>query len=218
MIKMLIGDKGNVDFDSPVKMSKKQQDDMIGLLRSIFSVVEVDHTNEHRTDRLGSKPRFFREWTADELEILLKIEEKDTEKVAEELGRTWMSVDIKRGSFIPEYLYWLDKKGVDLLHADTKKLIKEFLKEKEDIIFSRRKKKSFETAIRNRSDELSELRKEESTQKAVIKNLESKTIPSHFLDSEYDKLDKIESKIRNTESLLEENRRELAKIRQSAND
>tara|TARA_Y100000310_G_scaffold333512_1_gene411220 strand:+ start:368 stop:991 length:624 start_codon:yes stop_codon:yes gene_type:complete len=135
---ILIGDKGNVDFDSPVKMTDNQQQKFIEFLRSIFSVIKLEKTQEFRTERIGDK-FFMKEWTGDEYAALLEIEE--TDKVAEMLGRSWMSVDIKRGGFIPDFLAWTSEKGKDPLKDDVKSLIKDFMKEKEQELLSRREKK-----------------------------------------------------------------------------
>lgn len=138
-MKILIGDRGNVDFDSPIQMSTDQKDRFIDFLKTLFSVVEEEYSDEIRSERIGDK-FFMKDWSVDEYAKLLEVDTKTTERLSEELGRTWMSVDIKRGDFIPEYLFWTQKKGVDLLSSNTKELIKEFLKENEDKIKNRRMK------------------------------------------------------------------------------
>lgn len=135
-MKILIGDKGNVDFDESVQMSPKQKVEFLKFMRGLFDVVIEEEGEEHRSGRLGDK-LFFRKWTSEELKILLEIE--DTNKVCERLGRSWMSVDIKRGEFIPEFMYWAHIKGYDIVRGDTKKLIEEFMEEKEKEKQERRK-------------------------------------------------------------------------------
>lgn len=127
-MKILVGDKGNVDFDSPVRMTEKQREDFIDFMKSLFSVVKVEYCDEFRSERLGDK-LFFREWDPDELKLLLHV--KDNERLCQELGRSWMSVDIKRGDFIQPFMRWVNEKKYDLVKEDVKKLIEEFLKEKE---------------------------------------------------------------------------------------
>lgn len=155
-MKILIGDKWGVDFDAPIKMSSEQKDKFISFLKTLFSVVEEEYTGELRVNRIGDK-LFMKEWTPAELALLLEVETKDTDMVAEELGRSWMSVDIKRGEFIPKYLAWVRERGIDLLSANTKELIKEFMKEKQDLIISRRKK----------SKELKRLKREYESMESV---------------------------------------------------
>ncbi len=138
-MKLLIGDKGNVDFDSPVAMNETQRKKFIDFLKNMFKVVKIEEIDNFRTERIGDK-FFMREWTSEEYATLLELE--DTNKVAEMLGRSWMSVDIKRGAFIPDFLAWTSQKGKDPLKDDVKELIKEFMKEKEQEIISRRERKN----------------------------------------------------------------------------
>lgn len=93
-MKLLIGDKGNIDFDSPVVMDEHQRKKFIDFLKNMFKVVKVEETDHLRIERIGDK-FFTKEWTSEEYALLLELE--DTNKVAEMLGRSWMSVDIKRG-------------------------------------------------------------------------------------------------------------------------
>jgi len=137
-MRIFVGHKGNIDFDAPVKMTTTQQEDFISFMKSMFSVVDVHPSDEVRTDRIGDK-LFMREWTADEYKVTLQA--KGLETICEELGRTWMSVDIKLGSYIPQFLDWCDKNNKDHVKGDVKAYIEEFMKEKEDEIIQRRKKK-----------------------------------------------------------------------------
>tara|TARA_Y100000310_G_C20683511_1_gene817543 strand:+ start:2717 stop:3346 length:630 start_codon:yes stop_codon:yes gene_type:complete len=186
-MKILIGDKGNIDFDSPVKMSDEQQKRFIEFLHSMFKVVKVEKTDEFRTERIGDK-FFMKEWTSEEYATLLEIE--NTDKVAEMLGRTWMSVDIKRGGFIPDFLAWTSQKGKDPLKDDIKSLIKEFMKEKEhEILFRREKRKDIkrkQKEIERLQDELDNLdsdKKRSQIDLAIrLKQLEGTTVDK-FIES-----------------------------------
>jgi len=160
-MKIFIGDRDGVDFDAPIKVNDKQKNNIIKFLKEMFKVVIVENTDSFRNDRIGDK-FFMREWTTREYAVLLEIE--DTNKVAEMLGRSWMSVNIKRGAFIPEFLTWTQNKGKDVLKDDTKKLIEEFMKEKQEEIISRRKKRKnirqIEKEIEKLKDELENLNSE----------------------------------------------------------
>jgi len=153
-MKLLIGDKGNVDFDSPVTMNEAQRKKFIDFLKNMFKVVKIEEIDTFRTERIGDK-FFMREWTSEEYATLLELE--NTNKVAEMLGRSWMSVDIKRGAFIPDFLAWTSQKGKDPLKDDVKELIKEFMKEKEDELLGRRNRKK---EIRRKQKELENLEQE----------------------------------------------------------
>ena len=137
-MRIFIGDKGNVDFDWPVKMTYQQINKFVAFMKEQFAVVEKESNENIRTERLGDK-LFAKSWSSDELKLLLEAE--DTERISVKLGRSWMSVDIKRGGFIPEFMIWSDSKGYNIVKGDTKKLIEEFMAEKEYDKQARRKKK-----------------------------------------------------------------------------
>lgn len=128
-MKILVGDKGNIDFDGPIPMSSGRKKEFLMFMRSLFDIVTEEEGEEFRSDRLGEK-FFGRSWTSDELKILLEIE--DTNRICERLGRSWLSVDIKRGEFMPEFMRWAHQKGCDIMKEDTKKLIEEFMAEREE--------------------------------------------------------------------------------------
>lgn len=131
-IGILVGDKGNVDLDSAVCMTDAQKDTFVSFLKELFSpeIVIETRTEEMRDERIGDK-FFFREWHNEEYEKLLEIDTKTVEDLVEEIGRSWMSVNIKRGQFIPDYLEWISRKGKNLMTDDTKKLIEGFMKYRE---------------------------------------------------------------------------------------
>lgn len=143
-MKILLGDKNNIDFDAPVPMTKQQQDSFIELMQSLFDpdVIKIVKTNEFRVDRIGDH-LFQREWTAGEIAKLLDVH-SDTNEVSEKLGRTWMSVVIKRGEVLPDLLKWTADKGYDLANSDIKKIIEEYLQERKDLAKDRRTAKSSE--------------------------------------------------------------------------
>jgi hypothetical protein len=143
-MKILLGDKGNIDFDAPVPMTKEQQDSFIELMKSLFDpdVVKIMKTNKFRVDRIGDH-LFQREWTAGEIAKLLDVH-SDTEEVSEKLGRTWMSVVIKRGEVIPDLIKWTNIKGYDLAKGDIRKIIEEYLQERKDLAKEKRTSKSAE--------------------------------------------------------------------------
>lgn len=154
-MKILLGDKGHIDFENPVKMTVQQKEQFIQFLKSLFDVVQVEDAKQLRIKRLGDK-FFMQEWTLEEYELLLHMQET-TEEIAEKLGRTWMSVDIKRGWFISQFLAWSEEKKRDPFKDDAKDLIKEFLKDKKDKILARREVKK---EIRRKEKELIEIKKE----------------------------------------------------------
>ena len=151
-MRILIGDKDHVDFDSPVKMTEKQMDKFIDFMKSIFSVVKKEPCDKFRTDRIGDK-LFFCEWDPDELKLLWEI--KDNDHLCQDLGRTWMSVDIKRGDFYQPFMKWINEAGHDLAKEDVKKLIEEFLKEQEiEKLIRKDKRQNIKKQIKNLNKKL----------------------------------------------------------------
>ena len=65
------------------------------------------------------------EYDPNEIAMLLNVN-IELEKVCELLGRSWMSVDIKRGEIVPELMRWVDSKGYNLINGDIKEIIKEY--------------------------------------------------------------------------------------------
>lgn len=140
-MKILIGNKGNVDFDGAIPMAGHQQDLFIEFMKTIFNPVCEVETTSFRTERIGDK-FFGRRWDdKNEIAMLLDVN-IELEKVCELLGRTWMSVDIKRGEFVPELMRWADSKGYSLIEGDIKEIIEEFLNEKKEIAKIKRASRS----------------------------------------------------------------------------
>ena len=139
-MKILVGDKGNVDFDSPIPLTESQQDQFIKFMKTIFNPVKKLDVNNFRTERLGDKI-FMRKWDdRDEIAMLLDVN-VPLDKVCENLGRTWMSVTIKRGEIIPDLMRWADMKGYNLIQGDTKEIIEKYLEDKKEIAKQNRTKK-----------------------------------------------------------------------------
>ena len=126
-MKILIGDNGNVDFDGPIEATDDQIDKTINFFKNNFrqDVVEIDDLGGFRTERIGEK-LFQKEWIVSEYAALLDFD-KDTEEIADELGRTWMSVDIQRGQWIPRFITWMEINNRNLFAGDMKKLVQEYL-------------------------------------------------------------------------------------------
>jgi hypothetical protein len=152
-MKVLVGNNGNVDLDGPIEMNKKQRKALFELMGSMFAVVQQEKSNVVRFERLGNK-MFLRAWEPEEYALLLEIE--DTKKISERLGRSWMSVDIKRGEFFSNFMIWVQRKGKDIIKDDVTCLIEEFLKEKENDKFLRKEKKKLDRQKRKRIKNLEE--------------------------------------------------------------
>ncbi len=153
---ILRGDKGNIDFLHSLELNELQKERFINFLKEMFYHVEKKEVKEMRTDRIGSKS-FSRSWDDEEYELLLKIDETN-ESVSRKLGRSWMAVNMKRLDLVPKMMQYASKKGINVYNVDTKKLVKDFLKEHKDEIFKRKEQKK-------------KIRKEEKEQREEIERL-----------------------------------------------
>jgi hypothetical protein len=160
-MKILLGDKGHFDFDGPILMSPEQKKDFEKMMRELFTVIQFEQGEHFRVKRLGDKI-FTRPWALDELRCLLEI--KDINTVCRELGRSWMSVDIKRGEFMPDFMSWAYENGRDIIQGDTRNLIEEYIKDRELEKLERREQRKLEKVsiekLREKIDHLN--RKEKS--------------------------------------------------------
>lgn len=127
-MKLLIGDSGHIDFDEPIEMTAKQREEFVSFLKTVFepSVIKEINIEKFRENRLGQKKSYSNTWIDEEYEYLLKAN-KDTLEFANNLGRSWMSVDIKYGNLIWEFNYWRIKNNKPPSNENLVELIREFL-------------------------------------------------------------------------------------------
>ncbi|MEM4729027.1 MAG: hypothetical protein QXH42_04615 [Thermoplasmata archaeon] len=176
-MKIYIGNNGNVDFDAPVKMTDEQYQNFLSMVRELFSVVVPVDVDGHREERLGDKI-FGRPWDLEEYVLL--FDAVNVMKVCEALGRTPMSVVIRRGEFIPDFIRYTKNKGVDIFAHPDKilELVKEYLDEKnvqKELFRQRRSRISrLEREKREIEGEISRLKNELN----VIREKEAKGIES----------------------------------------
>lgn len=52
-MKILIGDKGHIDFDEAILMTPEQREEFIEMMRNLFSVIQLENTDKFRLERLG---------------------------------------------------------------------------------------------------------------------------------------------------------------------
>jgi len=141
-IKVLLGDYGHVDFAEPVCVDEDTKERFIQGLKDLFSVVE-DVRKEGRVHRLGDKPRFPSRWSKKELALLLDA--YSNEELVDRLGRSYLSIIIKRGKFLPEFNTWLYRNNYTLTEDNHEELIHKFMKEKE----LEKKKKRMERKLKS---------------------------------------------------------------------
>lgn len=164
---ILRGDNKNVDFESPLNLKEIKFERFINYLKNSFIFVETLEVEKFRSERLGSK-FFIREWSSDEDALLFDIS-ITTEDMARKLGRSWMSVDIRRGIIMPQILDYANKKGVDIYKVDIKELIENYRKEhQEKIKKGREERKREREELRYRKMEYLALKKDIPAYESLI--------------------------------------------------
>lgn len=111
----------------------------IKFLHSSFEVVEVKETENVRTDRLGDKI-FSRFWSYEEQKLLLNVNLTNN-NLQEKLGRSWISIDLKRGPLLAELMVWAGKRSENIFGKDRERIIEEFLKYKKSELEKERAEK-----------------------------------------------------------------------------
>lgn len=126
---ILLGSYGKLDFDAPVPMTNEQREKFLEFMKTEFEPLEVKFDDDFRTDRLGDKARFMSYWTKKEYAMLLVPRGNDY--LEDKMARTWMSIVMKRMTFLPDFETWLNKNGLHLKEANEDSIDK-YLKELEE--------------------------------------------------------------------------------------
>jgi len=196
-VKILIGDKEYVDFEKPIEMSKKQKEEFIKLLKSIFSpsLVKEEHIQKTFRDwRIGERKKYPREWLPEEYDILLSS--GSHEEAARKIGRSQMAVFIKDGEWRPKLIRYCEQKGKNLLKGNRLQIIRDFLKENEELIKKRREERKRLTKLQKIKKQIAEL----ENSKKQMENLLSSG-PSTVRTYANEELMKIESKLEKLKKL-----------------
>ena len=114
----------HVDLEAPIQMTEKQLEGFKNFFENMFKEVEIRDVEEADRAPPGSGERS--RWTADDYLALLKPD--NNTEIAGELGRSDMSIRMQRGSFVPDFLSWMNKKGHSVPY--TREMIEEYIEEK----------------------------------------------------------------------------------------
>lgn len=137
-MKILVGHRGNVDFDEPLELDKSKRQEFIEFVKTLFdpNVVDLVPSPYPRWERIGQK-NFQVHWDIPEYELLLGTD--SNEALTEKLGRTWMSIVNQRGIFLPDFDSWCARNGYTR-KGNYRELIRKYLEEKEFRKRQRRKR------------------------------------------------------------------------------
>ncbi len=109
MVMIIVSEDGRVDLGTPLHIGEEKANRIIDFLRELVGEVEVQHVEEPNIT-YDRGPSSSRHWTREEYLELLKA--SSSEELEKKLGRSDMSIGMRRGDFLPLYLEWLRKKGL----------------------------------------------------------------------------------------------------------
>jgi hypothetical protein len=127
-MRIIITKEGYVDLEAPINMTDKQIEKFVSFMKSLFPYIETLEVNEPIKEfPIGTGDK--KHWNnIDELSLLLGPDDNDT--IASKTGRNEMSVRMKRGDFVKEFMAWAKKKGYSYSPKSVEKeVVKEFLQE-----------------------------------------------------------------------------------------
>ena len=172
-MKVLCSEKGKVDFDEPIISDDKKSQELIKWFKNNFreNCVEIVEKDEIRTVRLGEsdKIRWAKKWSRHERAALCDMY-KSTDQIAEELGRTWMSVNPKRGKYIGDSLMYAARKNIKLTKQNILEYIQEYLDYRENIKREQREqKKALDLKRRRIEKNLESAKGKKESQKLLLR-------------------------------------------------
>ena len=121
---------GLVDLEAPIWMSEAQSKKFIDFFKEIFPNGVIVEDRQEAMKEVHYGERTMKSWTIDDYIILLGTEHN--EAIAKKLKRTTMSVQMRRGEFVPDFAEWLKNKGKS--YKGGKTLVEQYLREREDAL------------------------------------------------------------------------------------
>jgi len=112
-IKLLVGNKGNIDLDCPPKMTNEEKTKFLELMNTLFYPVNTFEIKEfEKRTRLNEKTaRYHRVYHKEEYEFLLNS--SSIKEAYTKLGVPRINVILKMREVIPKYFVWCEKNNLD---------------------------------------------------------------------------------------------------------
>ena len=119
--------KTHVDLEAPIQMTGAQQEKFIEFLQNMFPDIGVIYDYPEAVKTMPEDmTRNHIAWEVDD--YLTLLEPMSNVDVEEKLGRTEMSVKMKRGLFVPDFYSWMSSKGY--APPITKEMVEKFIEER----------------------------------------------------------------------------------------
>jgi len=123
----IFASKTHIDLEAPIQMTGLQQEKFIEFLQNMFSDVSVYHDYPEAVKTMPEDmTKNHVTWEIDD--YLALLEPISNAAVEEQLGRSEMSVKMKRGAFVPYFYSWMSSKGY--IPPITKEMVEKFIEEK----------------------------------------------------------------------------------------
>lgn len=123
----IFASKTHIDLEAPIQMIEIQQEKFIEFMQQMFPEISVVYDYWEASKAMpDDMERTNIKWTIDD--YLTLLEPKSNEEIEEKLGRTEMSVKMKRGAFVPDFYSWMSSKGYT--STITKEILEEFFEER----------------------------------------------------------------------------------------
>ena len=113
-----------VDFEAPIHMTGEQTKKLIKFMKEEFNINKKEEITE-KTRQHSERENTSRDWVPEEFLLLLSPISND--EVAIKTERSIMSVKMKRGYFVSDFMIWAKSKGYSL--PVELSAVKEFLKD-----------------------------------------------------------------------------------------
>lgn len=113
-VEIIVSKDGLVDFKAPVFMTPRQQDLFIKYMKLKYQNVGLVEVPEPEINRSNTN-KIYKKWESkDYVQLLLAVlKEKEPDEIIEKLGRNDMSIIIKIGKVLPEYLKWKKENSIN---------------------------------------------------------------------------------------------------------
>lgn len=114
-----------LDLETPIYMTESQKKEFVNFMEKQFGIKTEEIIEPDIEEGEEKEPSEQKKWTAEEFCLLFDYSKTNSE-LAKLLDRTEMSIHMKRGGFVPEFLVWAKNKKYT--NPITKKMIEEYLK------------------------------------------------------------------------------------------